>query len=184
MDKIQYLNLDILSLEEFKLIWENKPTFRHEICMFGKMIKVPRIQVLYGTGSYKFSGSVLKAEDVEIPEYLQNCIEYVKKLEPDFVWNGALVNFYEDGDNYIGPHCDDERDLVDSSGIYSFSFGGERIFRIRNKIDKKIIKDFTTYDNSVIKMPDGFQQKYLHEIVKTKKSVNHRINVTIRSFVT
>lgn len=183
MNVRQIIGLDIISSEEFNDIWKSRPTEQHYIKIYGKLIPVPRTQVLYGVGSYKFSGTTLKAESLEFPNYIQKCIDYVKTYSPDINWNGALVNFYADGSQYISPHSDDEKDLVDGSAIWSFSFGGERIFRIRDKHTKNIINDYITYNNSVIIMPGGnFQSNYTHEITKTKKYVSPRINVTIRSF--
>lgn len=48
-------------------------------------------------------------------------------------FNGALVNKYVDGNDYISAHSDDENGLDRLVGVVSLSYGAERIFRIRDK---------------------------------------------------
>ena len=53
-------------------------------------------------------------------------------------YNGILINKYMDGCDYIGAHSDDETGL-DPIGVVSVSYGAERTFRIRDKVNKKIV---------------------------------------------
>ena len=50
-------------------------------------------------------------------------------------FNGILVNHYCDGNQYIGAHSDDEKELG-TNGVVSISYGSERKFRIREKKTK------------------------------------------------
>jgi len=180
------VHYDILKYtkEEFEEFWNMHPTEHHEVMIYGKLLPIPRWQCLYGNASYNFSGTVSKGI-MTVPEFVNKCFEVSRKLYPDYKWNGALVNWYNDGSNYIGAHSDDEKDLVDNSPILSFSFGAIRTFRIKKKIpavDKEIqTMDFPTIDNSLIVM-GSMQKEYKHEITKTAKIVGRRINVTIRCF--
>ena len=177
---IHIINTQIMTKRHFDVIWKNKPNHEHTITIFGKTHKVPRTQVMYGEHSYTFSGNTLEPIK-EIPDYVEICFDFVRELRPNVNWNGALVNFYEDGTQYIGPHSDDEKEL-DNNEIWSFSFGETRIFRIRNKKTKKKVIDYQTPDNSVIVMGGRkFQEELTHEIPKQKHK-GRRINVTIRSF--
>ena len=60
----------------------------------------------------------------------------MKKLDPRL--NELLVNWYRDGSDYIGPHSDDERELVKGAGIYCISYGATRDFVLCKKKDKKV----------------------------------------------
>ena len=170
------------SKEEFDILWKNKPSKQHTIKMYGKDVKVPRTQVTY-LHSYQFSGNILEPEDI-VPNIVQRCLDWTKQHNRKYNWNGALVNFYKDGNQYIGRHSDDTRDLVDNSPIYSFSFGAERIFRIRRKYknESKANRDIITKDGILIIMGGDFQKELTHEVPKTNKSVGPRINITIRAF--
>jgi len=175
--------------EQFDEFWNLCPTERHEIKMFGKLVPIPRFQKLYGEASYNFSGVEMQP-DPEIPDLVQRCIDYAREHWVETIdgteleWNGALVNWYPDGSSYIGAHSDDERDLVPGVPILSFSFGGVRTFRIKakNKNSAVPMKDFRTENCSLIEMGGAMQQEYKHEITKTAKHVEPRINITIRCF--
>lgn len=54
--------------------------------------------------------------------------EVEEQCEEQF--NFALLNYYKDGNDYIGPHSDDCRDLVEGSSIASVSFGASRDFKL------------------------------------------------------
>ena len=172
--------------DQFAKFWEDHcPDTREEIQIYGKKVAIPRFQKLYGEFSYKYSGTVIYPDPV-YPNLLKACMKIANKVYPQHKWNGALVNFYSDGTQYIGAHSDDEKDLVNGAPILSFSFGGERIFRVKKKktmlkdgIDKK---DFITYDGSMIVIGGNLQKEYLHEVPKTAKKVDRRINITVRCF--
>lgn len=175
-------NAVVVPLCDFDEIWNNRPRKRHKVVMYGNEIEIPRTQILYGKHSYTFTGATLKSESDNFPDYIQKCMDYAKRSDPETNWNGALVNFYKDGSEYIGAHSDSDRDMKEGTSIYSFSFGGERTFRIRDKSTKRIVMNLLTKNNSLIIMGGDMQKNFTHEIVKTKKPVGRRINVTIREF--
>lgn len=168
--------------EEFQETWKESPTTQEEIKMFGNVVKCPRFQRLYGEGvSYTFSGITLPGHP-EFPPLIQRCLEHAKRTYPDLPYRAALVNWYPDGDSYIGAHSDDERDLLPNAPILSYSFGQQRTFRIRDKKTKKTVKDVATEHESMIAMCGDMQKEYTHEVTKTKKPMKPRINVTVRAF--
>jgi alkylated DNA repair dioxygenase AlkB len=194
---IVYTGAIVISKTEFDEFWNEKPTERHKIMMYGSLVDCPRYQAVYGHGpGYKFSGTLLKAQEGPMPDIVNRCIEVSRELYPDFNWNGALVNWYPDGSSYIGSHSDDEKDLVSGAPILSFSFGETRIFRIRKKIgpgpgtgqDRPAGPamgpiDIETLHGSMIAMCGSMQKEFKHEIVKTSRPKGPRINVTVRCFI-
>ena len=48
-------------------------------------------------------------------------------------YNGILINKYIDGNDYIGAHGDDEKNL-DAGDVIAISYGAVRKFRIRDKL--------------------------------------------------
>jgi alkylated DNA repair dioxygenase AlkB len=180
------VRLDVLSLseEEFKTLWDTHPLTHHKVLIHNKLFDVPRFQELFSSvpgAKYAFSGTAALANPA-IPDVVQRCFDMAKEMFPDFVWNGALVNWYADGKHYIGSHSDDERALVAGAPILSFSVGGERTFRIKDKTTTKTVQDIVTKDGSVIIMGGAMQREFKHEITKTAKLVAPRINITVRSF--
>ncbi len=94
-------------------------------------------------------------------------------------FNGILINRYSSGEEYIGPHSDDEKNL-DKTGVVAISYGGERIFRIRNKNTKEIFQDIPISNLDIIHMGGNFQKEFTHEIPHTKKLVDIRYSFTFR----
>lgn len=182
----------VASREEFQAMWDGQPTTVRTMKIFGKDVPIPRQHELYGVPgvSYSFSGQTLPSRQ-DYPELVSKCFAWAKENYPQYTWNGALCNWYKDGQSYIGPHSDDERDLEDGAPILSFSFGGERTFRLKPKkktsqsgLYVKTRLDLVTRNNSVIAMCGQCQRQFTHEVPKTAKYVAPRINITIRCFKT
>ena len=87
-----------------------------------------------------------------------------------------------DGNDYIGAHSDDESGL-DSVGVVSISYGTERIFRIRDKINKNILFEDNTTHCGILHMGGNFQNLYTHEIPMQKRIKEPRISFTFRKHI-
>lgn len=184
-------NCVICSDNDFNDLMIQKPEIRGVVKMFGKPVEIARFQKLYGVKgakvSYTFTGTRLEAEE-NIPKLVQDCLDFVKEKYSDFKWNGALVNWYPTGEDYISQHSDDEKDLCKNAPICSFSFGSERTFLIQKKDGIKVFIDelkIPTKHQSMISMCGSMQKEFKHGIPKTKKSEpvpGSRINITIRAF--
>jgi alkylated DNA repair dioxygenase AlkB len=94
-------------------------------------------------------------------------------------FNGILVNQYENGNNSIGAHSDDESGLG-TNGVVGISYGAERKFRIRSKTEKGIYKDIIMKNGMVIHMGGEFQKEFTHEIPVEKRVNEERISFTFR----
>jgi alkylated DNA repair dioxygenase AlkB len=99
------------------------------------------------------------------------------KFNADF--NGILINKYNDGNDYISAHSDDEKNL-DIVGVVAISFGAIRTFRIRDKTTKKIITNIKTNPFEIIHMGGNFQKEFIHEIPIEKKVKDCRYSFTFR----
>jgi len=167
----------------FESLWNLHPENYGKIKLYGKEINTPRYFQNYGDGIYKFSNITHESEP--LPDILKPLLDWTNSNE-SLKYNGILVNWYEDGSNYIGLHSDDEKSLIQNSTIYCFSFGEERNFIVQSKADSKDKKKFILKNNSLIKMGGECQQYYKHSIPKINgqkaKSMGRRISVTIRSF--
>ncbi len=101
---------------------------------------MPRWQQAYGK-SYQFSGNVSVA--LPITEHIQKYIDWANTNELNNCrkggFNGALINWYENGEHYIGWHSDSEAQLVKNEPIYTISLGATRTFKIKGKNGKKLL---------------------------------------------
>jgi alkylated DNA repair dioxygenase AlkB len=180
-----YLLITVLPSDmviDFDSLWKEKPTTKPTLMMYGKELETPRYFQSYCV-PYYFTGKLNKAEP------LPNSFKFLK----DFADNSehgkfdqVLVNWYDNGLNYIGAHSDDTTQLEKDSPIFSISLGSTRTFRIRNKIDKKILHDIPLTDRSIVIMCGKFQTELTHEVVKINgkkgENVGKRINITFRKY--
>ena len=96
--------------------------------------------------------------------------------------NSILVIRYENGQDYISAHSDDERELVSSASVSSLSLGSTRTIIFRDKKTKKIVKRIVLYSGTVVDMLPGCQKHFTHEINKQRNS-GMRISLTMRTFI-
>ena len=94
-------------------------------------------------------------------------------------FNVCLLNFYQDGHQRIGWHCDRE-EIGRTTPIISLSFGAEREFHIRSQTvptDRTIVN---LTHGSLILMDNICQHTYLHSIPHQPSVTTGRINLTFR----
>ena len=168
---------------EIDYLWSLIPTEDTFIKIFGKKIKIPRKQVLYGKNTnltYSFSGQTTHAKLIEKDSLLEKILTQVNNYT-NGSFNTILINFYRDGNDYICPHSDDESELNTSKGIWSLSIGGARTFNITDKDTNDKVLDLHLEDGMLIGMIGDFQKQFKHGIKKTtRKGILPRVNLTFR----
>lgn len=151
---------------------------RPKIIVFGKECHQNRNVGFFSDNSigYKYSNQLSKS--IPLTNNLKLLLNNINtQLNSDF--NGILVNKYIDGNDSIGAHSDDEMNLG-NIGVCAISYGAKRIFRIRDKKTKKIVKDIYTNNNEIILMDGDFQKEFTHEIPVQKKVKGVRYSFTFR----
>ena len=152
------------------------------IKMYGKSHPLPRLTAWYGdmNKTYTYSGIPMTPNlwNTELIQIKKKVDQYTK-----INFNSVLLNYYRSGNDSVSWHSDDEDELGDKPIIGSVSFGGTRKFRLRNKINKKLIHNIDLKNGSLLIMRELTQKYWEHEIPKTKKPVEERINLTFRSIL-
>ncbi|KAL0483110.1 hypothetical protein AKO1_015001 [Acrasis kona] len=183
--KVEYLDsflsksdADDLYLRLYKeIMW-----VQEEIMMMGKKLLPSRRTQTYGDDglTYRYSGTTKQA--LQWIEPLITLKQYVERATGK-TYNFALCNLYRNGDDYIGPHSDDERDLDREQGIASVSLGHSRDFKLHNKLDRDLNKTVNLKHGSLIVMSGDCQKEYKHSVPKRKDCKRPRINITFRKIV-
>ncbi len=143
--------------------------------LFGKTVLYPRLNAYYGDRPYEYSGT--RHEPEPFPKAVFDIKTEVEKYA-DFSFNAALLNYYRDGQDYLGWHSDSEKSL-DTTLIASLSLGTSRVFKFRYKKDKSIIHSITLHDGSLLLM-ENCQEHWHHQVPKRSKSIGGRLNITFR----
>ena len=148
------------------------------IKLFGKPVKIPRLQAWYGdlTTQYTFSGLTMVPKEwtTELQILRSRC---EKAAECRF--NSVLANWYRHGQDSMGMHADDEPELGVQPVIASVTLGEGRPFILRHKQTKETAR-INLEHGSLLIMRGDTQRNYLHGINKTTRSIGGRINLTFR----
>jgi alkylated DNA repair dioxygenase AlkB len=152
-----------------------------KIKMFGKLINQPRLTAFYGDTDkeYSYSGIVMKPIDWnEDLLFIKNRVVEIAKIN----FTSVLLNYYRDGKDSMGWHSDDEKELGQNPFIGSVSFGESRVFQMRHKIRKEIKRvDIPLTNGSILLMRGATQHFWQHQIPKSSKQLQTRINLTFRN---
>lgn len=180
-----------LTPEQFSEFWEKHPPERHVIKVYGKECTTPRWFQVYGVSDYAYSGTTFPTK--QIPPFLQRYLDWANETDEgdnsQHKYNMVLVNWYGSGNDYIGWHRDDEKQIVPDSDVMTISFGGERKFKIKYESVKKtdsqikITRDYITKNNSYLIMGGTFQSEFKHHIPRSKTMTEPRISITFRKFI-
>lgn len=161
----------------FEFLKQLQPLTQDTITLFGKTHQVPRYQQAYGK-DYKFSNAISVA--LPIPTEFSDLLQFFnEKYKCNF--NAMLLNWYPNGQYYIGMHSDDEKQIIKNSPIVTISFGESRKFVTQEKVSKAK-ETYIMNDKDVIVMCGEFQKTHKHGVPKQLKVKNMRISVTLRCF--
>lgn len=151
---------------------------QNSIRMWGKELPLPRVESWIGDKAYTYSGLTLKPHPWTSSIYLIK--EQIEKyLSQDF--NSCLVNLYRTGEDYVGPHADDEKELGSEPFIASVSLGASRRFVMKHRYEKDRQCEVFLQSGDLLVMKGAFQHFWLHSLPKMKKEMNPRINLTFRT---
>ncbi len=168
MDATHYFDALIKTIE-----WKND-----EIILFGKKIITKRKVAWYGDSGieYTYSNTTKKALD-----WTKELLEIKSLIEErtGSTFNSCLLNLYHSGEEGMGWHSDDEKELEKNGAIASVSFGAERKFSFKHK-KEKITFSILLENGSLLVMKDEIQSFWLHKLASTKLVKTARINLTFR----
>ena len=96
------------------------------------------------------------------------------------IFSSCLLNLYRNGQDSNGWHSDDEKELGKNPTIASLSLGAERIFHLKHKKITTLKHKLSLQNGSLLVMKGETQHYWLHQIPKTNKPIDKRINLTFR----
>lgn len=150
-----------------------------KIQIYGKQHLVPRLSAWYADAgkSYRYSG--LEMRGLPLLPVLKKIKQEVEQVS-GVAFNSVLANRYRNGSDSVGWHADDEPELGPEPVIASISFGEQRHFQLKHRTDKNLKQSFILPHGSLLIMRGRTQEKWLHQIPKSAKPLQERINLTFR----
>ncbi|RKF15635.1 alpha-ketoglutarate-dependent dioxygenase AlkB [Alginatibacterium sediminis] len=148
------------------------------IHMFGRRIAEPRRSAWFGDPhcSYTYSGQ-LRQPQAWRTELFQLKILLESELNHNF--NSVLVNCYRDGQDYMGWHRDNEKELGQNPLIASISLGASRRFLLRERRGEQQF-EFLLGSGDLLVMRAESQEICEHSLPKMRALQQARINLTFR----
>lgn len=158
------------------LTWESDQIF-----MFGRLVTTARKVAWVGDPDclYTYSG-VQKIPQAWTKELLQ--MKHKLEQLTGHTYNSCLLNLYHTGDEGMGWHSDNEKELDSTTPIASVSLGARRKFAFRHKQDKTTSSIFLEHGSLLIMHPP-IQEHWHHSLLKTKTITSPRINLTFRKIL-
>ncbi|HXH76203.1 MAG TPA: alpha-ketoglutarate-dependent dioxygenase AlkB [Bacteriovoracaceae bacterium] len=176
--KLEYFH-NFYSENLFDILKEETSWRNDRIKIFGKEVMQPRETAYYGNTEavYTYSGLTMKPL-----EWTPTLLEIKSRVEVHThqKFNSILLNHYRTGEDYMGWHADNEKELGINPYIASLSFGGVRKFQLKHRIDKLLKIELILESGSLVVMSGEIQKFWLHRIAPTKRPVPPRINLTFR----
>ena len=154
--------------------WKND-----ESVIFGKHYITRRKTAWYGDRPFNYTYSKIKRTALPWTNELLE-IKHIVENNESTKFNSCLLNFYHDGDDGMGWHSDNEKELKKNSVIASISLGAERKFSFKHKKNKEKI-DLILGNGSLLVMKEQIQNHWMHQLPKSKKVREPRINLTFRT---
>lgn len=161
------------------ILWQ-----QDQLSMYGKSVPIPRLNAWYGDAGaeYGYSGMHLQRHDW-IPDLYELRVHL--QLQLGFTFNSVLANYYRDGNDSVGWHSDDEKELGPNPVIASLSFGDARKFSFRSSTgsNQKPVH-IVLEPGSLLLMAGETQHYWQHQLAKTtEQGLQGRINLTFRNII-
>lgn len=164
----------------FSSLLQNIDWRQETLWIAGQERQVPRLQCWMGDVSSLYGYSGMRLKPVPWSKDIANIKQKVETLT-GISFNSVLLNLYRDGSDSVSWHADNEPELGLHPHIASISLGVERVFELKNKMDKRIPKyRLELAHGSLLLMGKGLQQNWLHQLPKVKGLNEPRINLTFR----
>lgn len=167
---------DFFNLLSTGINWEHD-----EVMMFGKKIITKRKVAWYGEKPFDYTYSHVKKTALYWNDTLKAIKDKVEKASCE-TYNSCLLNLYHNGEEGMGWHTDNEKELKKDGAIASVSFGAVRKFAFKHKETQDKV-ELTLDNGSLLVMKGRTQSHWLHRLPPSKKVVQPRINLTFRTII-
>ncbi len=175
---------NFFSIEEsnrlYKSLKENVKWQQDQIKFYGKLLDLPRLTAWYGENDKPYTYSGIPMNPHPWNEDLKFIKERIEK-EAEVEFSSCLVNYYRTGKDSVNWHQDNEKELGQNPIIGSVSLGETRPFQLKH-LDREYLKkaNIPLTHGSFLLMKGTTQHYWKHQIPKTTRSINPRINLTFR----
>lgn len=165
--------------EYFHLLKEEIRWQQDEIKIFGKVHQQPRLTSLFAVNQKSYSYSNITMHPHPFSAELLDIKNKIEEVTGE-KFTTCLANLYRTGKDSMGWHADDEKELGQNPVIASLSLGQERMFHFKHKKNPEHRFKINLNSGSLLLMKGPTQHCWLHQVPKTSRPIEPRINLTFR----
>lgn len=159
-----------------EIAWQND-----EAMMFGKHLVTKRKVAWYGDREFDYTYSNITKKALPWTPLLIE-LKTITEQAAGETFNSCLLNLYHNGSEGMAWHSDGEKDLKKNGAIGSLSFGAERRFAFKHKINKTTVSLILAH-GSLLVMKGRTQECWLHRLPPVRQVNQARVNLTFRTIV-
>ena len=159
-----------------EIAWET-----HQLVIFGKKVDEPRLSAWIADAGIAYTYSKVLRQPLPWTKTVGDIRKRVS-LAANAPFNSVLANLYRDGDDAMGWHSDNEPCNGPEPTIASVSFGATRRFDFRHTVTKQKVSVFLPHGSLLI-MAGRSQEHWQHQIARTARVSEPRINLTFRNVI-
>jgi alkylated DNA repair dioxygenase AlkB len=155
------------------------PWQQAELKIYGRNVLTPRLTCWMGDSDAKY---IYSNTHFEPTAWITPVLDIKQRIEDitGHTFNSVLLNYYRDGQDAMGWHCDDEKELGLQPSIASLSLGAVRRFLLRRKDKSEKSLTIELNHGSLLLMQGDTQKNFQHALPRTAKQISARINLTFR----
>jgi alkylated DNA repair dioxygenase AlkB len=161
-----------------KELLDTIPWKQDEVVMFGKKIMTKRKVAWYADAGITYTYAGVKKSGLQWTEPLLKIKQKVEAIT-GANYNACLLNLYHEGEEGMGWHRDNEKEIVAESSIASVSLGAARKFAFKHATTNERL-DIELAHGSLLDMKGEIQAHWYHSLPKTTRIKQMRINLTFR----
>ncbi|KGG12586.1 MULTISPECIES: alpha-ketoglutarate-dependent dioxygenase AlkB family protein [Prochlorococcus] len=171
--------------EDETYIWRNSIINNLEfsrpiVQVYSKRFLVPRLTSFIADQPIKYRYSGMDHIAKIWPKWFMPLVQSLNRYcQTNF--NGCLINLYRDGNDRMGWHSDNEKELDNEKSIASLSFGASRELFFKNR-NNSFKESLLLKDGDLLLMHPECQRNWLHCLPSRKKIKELRINLTFRCY--
>ncbi len=193
---VYYLSQFIVNQQAIYETLLSQIDWQQRISMYGKNLLLPRLSAWYGDSDchYAYSGIQLTPNPwlpllLDLKAQIEAACSAICNCSLDF--NSVLLNLYRDGRDSVAWHSDDEAELGRQPQIASLSLGESRRFSLRPNSrwqqkhpgEKTSSKHMDLVGGSLLLMAGQTQHFWQHQVPKSSKPLQGRVNLTFRNII-
>jgi alkylated DNA repair dioxygenase AlkB len=161
-----------------KELLDTIPWKQDEVVMFGKKIMTKRKVAWYADAGINYTYAGVKKSGLQWTEPLLKIKQKVEAIT-GANYNACLLNLYHEGEEGMGWHRDNEKEIVAESSIASVSLGVARKFAFKHATTNERV-DIELENGSLLDMKGEIQAHWYHSLPKSMRIKQLRINLTFR----